>query len=250
MYRSELFQKTSKHQLLTYEDCSAIFAKAKNKERGKPMHYKNTLLKKEGEAFTIRLWDTDIITITPQNILILNSGGWRTKTTKDRINEFSPVYISQSNKVWYVNGEEFFDGIQVDLTGRIVNPLPETIKEVRAEKKAILDKLITQYCDGFQKMVEAGELTIPDGGDCWYCSLVTNEGVCFGDATKNDDHIIQHLRDRYFVPSLLYNAIKTKKYADPVLTFHMIQHDKNGKWARRELRYFFRKKYESLLKLV
>jgi hypothetical protein len=249
MYRDSVYNNTPGHQSITYEDCSNLFAKARNKVKGKRLQ-SNTLLKKDGDKFLIRLYDTEIIAITPQNVLTLDSGGYKTNTTKYRINELTCANISQAKKVWYIKDTEFFDGIQIDLKGNVLNPLTETIKESLANKHKLLDKLITRYCDGFQAMVEAGELKVPSSADCWYCSLVTNEGVCLGDATTNDDHIIQHLREQYFVPSLLYNAIKTKKYYDPALIFHMIQHNKNGKMARRELRYFFRKKYESLLKLV
>lgn len=250
MYRDAVYNKTSDHQSITYEDCSNLFARARNKEKGRKLYYSNTVLKKDDDKFLIRLYDTEIISITPQNILTLDSGGYKTNTTKYRINELTNANISQAKKVWYVKDTEFFDGIQIDLKGNVLNPLPETIKESFENKRKLLDKLITKYCDGFQKMVEAGELQVPSNGDCWYCVMVTNEGICLGDATDNDDHIIQHLREQYFVPALLYNTLKTKGYYDPACIYYMIQTTKNGKQARQLLRYYFRKKYESLLKLV
>lgn len=251
MYRNSLYNNTPGHQSITYEVCSNLFAKARDKEKGKKLQYSNTLLKKDGDKFLIRLYDTEIISITPQNVLTLDSGGYKTNTTKYRINELTNADISQAKKVWYVKGgTEFFDGIQIDLKGNVLNPIPEIIKESLANKRKLLDKLITKYCDGFQKIVKAGELQVPGNGDCWYCVMVTNKGICLGDATENDKHIIEHLREQYFVPALLYNAIKIKGYYDAACIYYMIQTTKNNKLARQTLRYYFRKKYESLLKLV
>jgi hypothetical protein len=52
----------------------------------------------------IRLHDTDIITFDNGKI-ILNSGGWKTHTTKSRINQYLPrgVYVSQKDFEWFVN---------------------------------------------------------------------------------------------------------------------------------------------------
>jgi hypothetical protein len=45
----------------------------------------------------------------------LNSGGWRTSTTKDRINKYSPVKVYQRKYEWYLqDGTEFEDNILVN----------------------------------------------------------------------------------------------------------------------------------------
>ena len=64
----------------------------------------------------IRLHDTDVVTFE-DNKVILNSGGWRTPTTKDRINKFSPIRVNQEKGKWYVNSLLFFDGITFDKAG-------------------------------------------------------------------------------------------------------------------------------------
>jgi hypothetical protein len=73
----------------------------------------------------LRLHNTDIIK-WQGNKIILNSGGWLTSTTKSRLNEFLADYsycIYQKNFKWYIdNGgqdrQEFFDGIELDKTGK------------------------------------------------------------------------------------------------------------------------------------
>jgi hypothetical protein len=69
---------------------------------------------------TIRLHRTNIVT-KKNGVYTLNSGGWRTLTTKDRINAFAPVRIYQKDFIWYIDGKEFFDGIQVNGAGQIIN---------------------------------------------------------------------------------------------------------------------------------
>ena len=56
-----------------------------------------------------------------RNILTLDSCGWRTPTTKERMNRYIGHYnVSQSKKIWYVYNrateqtQEFFDGITID----------------------------------------------------------------------------------------------------------------------------------------
>lgn len=45
---------------------------------------------------------TDLIVYKPDGTFILRDGGYRTKTTKDRLNRFSPVEVFQKNNLWRV----------------------------------------------------------------------------------------------------------------------------------------------------
>ena len=62
------------------------------------------------------------------------------------------------------------------------------------------------------KKIEAGELPAPSGGDCWCCSMKNEKGICLGDLSDNNQHLLDHMKERYYVPSLLVNAIKEKGY--------------------------------------
>ena len=92
----------------------------------------NTYAERLGaDAIGIRLHQTHVVTLT-LNRLTLNTGGWDTVTTKDRINKFLPVgwSVVQKNREWFLqlhicsNGEgsirlvnePFYDGITLDLT--------------------------------------------------------------------------------------------------------------------------------------
>tara|TARA_R100000654_G_scaffold36980_2_gene62607 strand:- start:500 stop:793 length:294 start_codon:yes stop_codon:yes gene_type:complete len=39
--------------------------------------------------------------------IMITNAGWRTNTTKERLNGIEGVYINQSKGVWYLNGEEW-----------------------------------------------------------------------------------------------------------------------------------------------
>jgi len=68
----------------------------------------------------IRLHDTDILTYEC-DFVILNTGGWKTVTTKDRMNEYLPrgVWIEQKQFEWYVHDDrdgtvkDYEDGMRI-----------------------------------------------------------------------------------------------------------------------------------------
>jgi hypothetical protein len=69
---------------------------------------------------TIRLYSTDIVQFKG-NKIILSSGGYKTHTTKARINQFINdfhFWLYQKDYKWYIdygkNKKEFFDGIELD----------------------------------------------------------------------------------------------------------------------------------------
>lgn len=78
----------------------------------------------EDGALTVTLYSTDIFSINyryNKKIITLNSGGYRTVTTKSRINQFLSGFgysVYQKNYKWYIdNGTdehiEFVDGIEI-----------------------------------------------------------------------------------------------------------------------------------------
>jgi hypothetical protein len=62
-------------------------------------------------SVAIELHGTKVVIIHPDDTVTLNSGGYRTSTTKKRINQYSPMKVYQKNYTWYLdNGTEFEDG--------------------------------------------------------------------------------------------------------------------------------------------
>ncbi|MDD4354227.1 MAG: hypothetical protein PHN56_07285 [Candidatus Nanoarchaeia archaeon] len=120
----------------------------------------NNTLKIEYENGTtaIRLHNTDIIIFNGTNF-ILNSGGWRTSTTKDRINTFTPARISQKKGLWYLrDGNLFYDNCIINSEGHLISK-PVKVNEDKIKK---IKKQITDYCN----LITKDNLPFPNSGDC------------------------------------------------------------------------------------
>jgi hypothetical protein len=90
-----------------------------------------------GEITSVALLvhSTDVLTFTREGIEY-RTGGWQSKLTRDRMNDFGPVRITQKDWEWwcsttaYVNGVEwggdvwpYFNGMVVSYSGELVNAL-------------------------------------------------------------------------------------------------------------------------------
>ena len=106
---------------LTYETAQAFLNGKSSRKLGH-----NTWLEERREGsyidYAVRYYSTDIVTVTRQNIYILNTGGHRTVTTKQRINTLAPVRVYQTGFAWYLDdgmsgGRMFYDGMRVNDYG-------------------------------------------------------------------------------------------------------------------------------------
>lgn len=74
----------------------------------------NTRLERasDGEAITIRLHGTQIVTYWRQGAIVVNSGGYRSTTTKARMNTVLPQRfgVFQKNHEWFVQVGGFENG--------------------------------------------------------------------------------------------------------------------------------------------
>ena len=66
-----------------------------------------TILKLHGNAIAYRYND-------PQRTLMIDSCGWFTPTTKERLNALPNVNIQQKSFKWFLNGKEW-DGSKTDI---------------------------------------------------------------------------------------------------------------------------------------
>lgn len=79
----------------------------------------NTYLERiDVDRVAVRLHRTYVVEIREGGAYRLNSGGWRTATTKDRINKYAPCRLSQVRGAWIIRhgGEDmpFADGMILD----------------------------------------------------------------------------------------------------------------------------------------
>lgn len=149
------------------------------------------LVIREDGGFGIKLHDTEVVIHYPTKI-VLNSGGWKTVTTKARINEFSTTNLTQSKGAWSVNGVPFADGITIYNSGYI------TGKGEPTEKAVSMRKRVNKYAKDYADLLCSGDMDKPGGGDCWCCLMD------FGGA----DHIHSHIKENYFVPSMVNHIVQ------------------------------------------
>ena len=171
----------------------------------------NTYLVPRGENVAVKLHNTDVVTFCADGSIILDSGGWRTVTTKARINEYLPSgwRVFSDRGKWFLrcgswaDGVDypFADGMKIMLRGRVIGAASES--DVKKEEN--LRKSITKYAKDYVNALYDGKISMPDAGDCWFCSMFDKEGGPGSDP----DHLISHIKERYYVPSLLFNALKS-----------------------------------------
>jgi hypothetical protein len=176
----------------------------------------NTYKHRRGEdAVAVRLHDTDVLTAHRGGRIVLNSGGWHTVTTKDRIRAYLPApwslisergrwYITRGRYVWETKDATapchlFADGITLHASGKVTHAGKGNTKADDALKRRV-----AKYA---ALAAAALPLEKPSGGDCWHCYMVSQDGRALGDVS-GAYHLREHMREGYVVPSLVYNALK------------------------------------------
>lgn len=242
--------------MLRYSECRELIKRGRHSQKKLA---NNTYLEElDDGSFGVKLHETFVVKIHPNGEYTLDSGGWKTVTTKDRINRYSPVRVYQQNSIWYLeDGSLFEDGCIVTADG-VMFGSKDKPEEVERKKK-LLDRRVRKYINGFADSVSGKGLDTPDPGDCWDCYLQA-KSVANGKVPSlkerdpmGFDHLLSHMEENYYVPSLLWKAIQDRGYRDPGFIWHMI--DVNAKkgetgMLKDVLRGYFRKRKGELVKLV
>lgn len=96
---------------LTTSICKNLISKGRG---NKKKLANNTYLIEEDGVFKVELHDNCIIVVYPDDSLKVSSCGWNTKTTKERLNEYTDLGIYQRKGQWYVaSGSYFTDNMAV-----------------------------------------------------------------------------------------------------------------------------------------
>ncbi|KKK93888.1 hypothetical protein LCGC14_2688360, partial [marine sediment metagenome] len=160
----------------------------------------NTRLERRSGSIALRYHATDVVTYHLDGSLTLDSGGWRTTTTKERINWALPrgLHLRRDKGVWFVgsswfdNGIPFADGMRIGPRGGITGAKTDTPSKDRAIKRRV--QAFAQLC------ADALPLPKPSNGDCWFCYMVTENGQTLGDRSHEADHLDSHMEESYAVP--------------------------------------------------
>lgn len=179
----------------------------------------------------LRYQDTDVIKWCANGNTVLDSGGYRTVTTKARFNEHG-IRVWQDRGVWFVSTPagpvDYFDGITIGNDGNVINPAPTNEKD-RVKK---ITKRINKYC----ALVTADNIPEPSLGDCMICSMFERDGK-----QSDCDHLVSHLDEGYMHGSILVNAMRATGYNDMQIGVHysMRLHET----FRRALRRFLKRRF-------
>lgn len=161
-----------------------------------------TWLHNRGSHFAIRHHETDIIKIYPRKT-VLDTDGWKSRTTKDRLNEYSPGSIWSVNGIWYASfkGKEvvYQDGLTFHVNGAVTGG--ESVSEAKRQIKLRND--VKKYSKAFVRELKNGDIPKPSEMDCFDCGMF-DKGKAPNPA---DSHLLLHIKENYFIPSLVRNAV-------------------------------------------
>lgn len=193
---------------------------------GKPRKVSNNTFRwfRADGAEVIRLHYTDVVIKHPDGRVTLNSGGFRTPTTKSRLNVHCGVRYSVFSEkgIWVVRDREtnrsaaFFDGMT----------LPMDIDNAQAIIAGAETTALAKKINAFVKKVDAG-YERPSAGDCW---------VCKGMFAERPDCLVSHLDEGYLHGTLIVNALKWAGYKDQQLPYVFGHKDIVKRALRRYLR--------------
>ena len=172
----------------------------------------NTFCYQDGDCTVIRLHSTDIVRELSPGRYRLDSGGWRTITTKDRMQSaIGSFRLWQDKGQWFVgDGEQtvpYYDGMI----------LPDAFKSGgKANKKASAELKLRERVKKFAKKLDGLKaLPAPENGDCWLCGMRDDKGVSMGEHGYDKGHLLSHIKEGYLHGSLILNALKFVGYRDP-----------------------------------
>lgn len=240
--------------MYTFTEAQRDLSKARDKGAGRPvgnntrLHYVDGT---NGADIAVKLHNTDVVTIHSDGTYTLNSGGWRTSTTKARINEHSPARVYSKRGEWRIWRRDatgideewpFFDGIHVNADGCPVGLQPWRSERDEATRKRYKAE-VRKYIRGFlAHLATLDKLPEPNGGDCWGCYFEVQ-----GDPNKAPmgwGHIWGHFEDKYYVPSLLFKAFMERNPAGGQWHYQAYEYKRSKRdfyWSTASLRAYFRK---------
>lgn len=201
-------------------DCYQDASEYLGKKTDRPLSGRSTrIVRNADDSISVRYHDTNVVTYTRGNDsrIVLNSGGFKSSTTKARINEYTPFTLAQRKGQWTLYtiqsvGYPFADGMSIDPVALTVDGANDN-----PDADLVLRKSINKYSADYIAALFAMNVPAPSAGDCWACKGIVDDGL----------HISEHMRESYYVPQMIVNAIAdfpVSRYAKDTL-YHLWQQD-------------------------
>jgi len=246
-----------------YKQLEHYLSKGRNKDN-RPIANNTRVIRRSPTSIAIKLHDTDVLTFFEDESIQLFTGGWKTVTTKDRINRFLPTgfgYVHSERFVWYFRLGDWKTGknylyqelMTITHDKKIIDDDGKSIKEhspAKEKKKRNQLKKVDNYIRKYMEALQAGKIPAPSSSDCWICQAFNGQPIAdkiskgklvdgkLELTPYNDkpwcDCIQSHIKENYFVPTLLWNAIKSEFYdadgvfGNPNMTYGLSQFDKHN----------------------
>jgi hypothetical protein len=178
-----------------------------------------------GETVVVKYHQTDIGRVTADTVT-LDSGGWRTYTTKERINSYVLPYgygLSQTKGVWWLyryspareDGLQsprvrFEDGMTINTVSGEISGVPTADElaetdSANSEIKKRISHYVKLYTDERLRELLEDLKSGKSRGDCFACQF----------KMTGEDHFLSHLEEEYTMGSLAWNAIEERGYGFP-----------------------------------
>ena len=182
----------------------------------------NTWLIRATDSIHIKYHATVIAKIYPEGKIVLDSGGWRTSTTKLRFNNLFrglglPLSIYQKDGIWFILGKTntgdeakawtFADGMWVLPDGTVAGVGPDPSHLAKCVK------LIRDYTKPVGKMIADGKFPRPGAGDPWNFLLASQEEGTLplaGPDSETRKYLLEYMKQKYYFGSLLLRAMEWK----------------------------------------
>ncbi len=261
----------------TYKELNEYLGK-KNEKLIKKSQMQTWARRMTDENICIRLGETWILDYYQDGRIYLDAGVWKTRTTMMRMNEYLPLpwKVFQRRSIWWLWNYEtkkewpFANNICIQPDGTVI----QEGENPQAQQKLI--KKINRYANDFMEALVKGEVPAPSGGDCWHCSMreaageiktgvlhedgsLTNQaqvgpglnGRTLGELNGNTGHIFNHIKEKYYVSSLLMRAIEVnpisrvgmrvlgslwQEGAEPIESMHSVFKDQAGKSLKKYIK--------------
>lgn len=205
------------------------------------------LIRRSADDIAVRLHTTDVVTYHSDGTITLDTGGWQSYTTKERLNRFTPFSVGAIAGVWYVTRRNpqymsdqsqpwsawtvpFWDGMRIDPDATTPPAVPESEALKSAADKETL-RLIGAYVRGLSDVwpnIIADAVAHGTAGDCLICQMG-------GDMAASDSsHLFAHLRERYYMATLALNALAEVGYREPMALVNHVD------IVKRAVRRYFR----------
>jgi hypothetical protein len=157
----------------------------------------NTCQYETDDEIIVRHFDTDVLKFKAEGPyeIEFNTGGHRTVTTKRRLNGCQTyVRIDSKNRVWYATDRRTNETV-VFADGMRWHPVDGFKGAGKVPDKKLV-KRIKEFANGFAAALPVEQ---PDGGDCWLCMV---------DGEVGNEHLLSHVNEKYYVPTLLVKSMK------------------------------------------